>query len=81
VLADPETFLKKGNLLNYIQGVEIKMTEDRGRGVFATELLKKGDLIAVELPIAESLHNDPDNFLDRCLDLSELKGYQSLRLA
>ena len=28
------------------------MTEDMGRGVFATEDLKKGDLIAVEKAIA-----------------------------
>ena len=31
-----------------MDGVEIKNTKDRGRGMFATRFLKKGSLIAVE---------------------------------
>ena len=36
---------------NYIQGLEIKMTSDHGRGLFATRNLKKGELLIVEKPV------------------------------
>ena len=39
--------------MNFIQGVEIKLTKERGRGVFAAKSLKKGELIIVENAIAE----------------------------
>ena len=36
-------------MINYVDGVEIKMTtKDMGRGVFATRDIKKGDFIIVE---------------------------------
>ena len=41
-------------ILNYIQGVEIKLTKDKGRGVFAAKAFKKGELIVVENAIAEA---------------------------
>jgi hypothetical protein len=34
--------VEEGHILNFIQGVEIKMTKDMGRGVFASQDLKKG---------------------------------------
>jgi hypothetical protein len=37
--------------LNYTTGVEIKMTSDKGRGVFTTKSFKKGELIAAEKSI------------------------------
>ena len=43
---------KTGHIANYINGLEIKMTKDKGRGVFATRDLKEGELIIVETPIA-----------------------------
>jgi electron transfer flavoprotein alpha/beta subunit len=46
--------LQKSNILNYLDGVEIKMTPDKGRGVFATKPLNRGDLIAVEKAVALS---------------------------
>jgi hypothetical protein len=40
---------KNERILNYLNGVEIKMTTDnRGRGVFASKDLKRGDLLIVE---------------------------------
>ena len=45
--------MDEGKIINFIQGVEIKMTKDRGRGVFASKPLKKGDLLVVEKAIAE----------------------------
>ena len=54
VLKDPKLFLAEGRVLNYIDGVEIKMTKNKGRGAFATKSMEKGDLIIVEKAIAES---------------------------
>ena len=44
--------------MNYLYGVEIKMTPDKGRGVFATASLKKGELLIVENAVAESFPDD-----------------------
>ena len=46
--------MKDGAIRNYIHGVEIKQTKDKGRGVFATKFLKRGTLIVVEKVTAES---------------------------
>ena len=51
VIADVESFLKQDKILNYLDGVEIKMTPDKGRGVFASKDLKRGELIIVEKAI------------------------------
>ena len=41
------------NIINYIDGLEIKMTQDgKGRGVFAARDLNCGELLIVEKPIA-----------------------------
>ena len=40
-------------IVNRIEGIEIKMTKDKGRGVFASRDLKKGDLLVVERAVAE----------------------------
>lgn len=39
-------------MLNYVWGVEIKMSKHKGRGLFASEHIKKGDLLIVEKAIA-----------------------------
>ena len=38
--------------MNYVNGVEIKMTETMGRGVFANKLIKKGEVIIAESAMA-----------------------------
>ena len=53
VISDSQKYMLQGNIINFIQGVEIRMTEDRGRGVFATKDLKRGELIVVDKAIAE----------------------------
>jgi hypothetical protein len=52
-------YLEQDKVLNYVYGgsngygLEIKMTDCKGRGVFATEPLKKGQLLIVEKALAE----------------------------
>ena len=53
VLESSESFVKYDKILNYIKGVEIKITKDRGRGLFAAKSLKKGELLIVEKAIAD----------------------------
>ena len=43
----------ENKVLNYIYGVQIKMTEEKGRGLFASKDLKEGDLLIVEKAVAE----------------------------
>ena len=39
-------------VFNYINGLDIRITKNKGRGVFATKAIMKGELIIVEKPIA-----------------------------
>ena len=48
VLKDYEKFSQKGRILNYVYGIDIKISEGRGRGIFATKDIKSGELIVVE---------------------------------
>ena len=54
LLANFQEYLAAGKVVNYIQGVEIKLTKFRGRGVFATKDLERGELIVVEKALAEA---------------------------
>ena len=49
--------MEQGKVLNHIGDLEIKMTPDRGRGIFATKLLKMGDLVLVESAVAGVVQN------------------------
>ena len=40
--------------MNYIKGVEIKMTKTMGRGVFAVRDLSQGDIVCVEKAVIEA---------------------------
>ena len=51
-IADQKGFVNDSKILNYYNGVEIKMTKDKGRGVFATMDHDKGSLIVVEKAVA-----------------------------
>jgi hypothetical protein len=47
--------MSEAKVLNYIKGLEIKMTDDgKGRGVFASRDLKRGDLLVVEKALTQS---------------------------
>ena len=47
-------------MVNFIHpDLEIKMTKDKGRGVFATKLIKANVILAVERPIV-TYHNQVD---------------------
>ena len=52
VKAKSEIYLKEDKILNFTDNLEIKMTKDRGMGIFAREHLWKGDLIVVERAVA-----------------------------
>ena len=47
--------MKDDKIINYarVDGVEVKMVEGKGRGVFAKRAVKKGELIAVEKALVE----------------------------
>jgi len=54
LLLNSKQFLSENRILNYINGLEIKMTKNnKGRGVFASRDLKRGELLAVEKAIVE----------------------------
>ena len=52
MIKDANNPKKSSHILNYVNGVEIKMTQNMGRGLFATKPLKRGDLIIVEKSLA-----------------------------
>ena len=72
-------------MLNYIQGVEIKKSPGRGRGVFACKDFQKGELIIVEKAIAEVTDNNISSSIDslirKCCAIVDLKGVEALRLS
>jgi len=47
-----QEFEKSSNLLNYINGLTVKYSPGKGRGVFATRNLHEGELLIAEKPIA-----------------------------
>ena len=51
VEVNPVKFTKENLILNYIDGLEIKMT-DKGRGLFAARDICKDELILVEKALA-----------------------------
>ena len=52
VLANKKEYLSQGKIINYInEGIEIKCTKYKGRGVFTTKAIKQGDLLVVESAI------------------------------
>jgi len=72
------------------------MTKNRGRGLFATKDIKKGEIIIVEKPIAWIIENsNPSNTEDaksemlkplttlvkKCLDINKINGIQSMRMS
>ena len=65
MIADVQSFLKQDKILNYLDGVEIKMTSGKGRGVFASKDLKRGELIVVEKAIAESIQDETCEGFDK----------------
>ena len=59
MLAHKKQFLRQCKILNYVQGVEIKMAPGKGRGIFATKSLKAGELVIVEKAVAEACPETP----------------------
>ena len=89
-----KAILQKSNILHYLGDVEIKITPDKGRGVFASKPLNRGDLIVVEKAIALSeehlgknityLSNaftaGPFDLIRKCAEVYKLKGLDAVRL-
>ena len=58
-LDNSEELLKSNSLLNFItEDLEIKMAENKGRGVFTTRNIKSGELLIIEKALAHSENND-----------------------
>ena len=64
------------------------MTKDKGRGVFATKPLEKGDLLVVEKAVAEAKQDLNDmgyiaqtELVKNCSDLVSYKGVEALRIS
>ena len=55
-----KSFLSHDKLQSYSYGLEIKITKERGRGLFAKKDLKRGDLLIVEQAIAEGCQRTDD---------------------
>jgi len=86
VIKNAQKYNDENRILNYVNGVQIKMTEDRGRGVFATRFLKKGTLIAVETAAVEALDYKTSDaakttLVEKCADVAKLKGVEALRMS
>ena len=82
MMREYKIFLKEDKIINYIHdALDIKMTKEKGRGIFATEFIMKGTLLIVERAIAESEENGEDETLIcKCSNLLDLKGVKCLRL-
>lgn len=58
---DVDYYLKGGQILNYINGcVQVKITEKKGRGLFAAEDLNEGQLLIVDQAIAQATSETGD---------------------
>ena len=48
-----DPYLQETHVLNHIhEALEIRYSKNKGRGVFTTQDLKKGDILIVEKPLA-----------------------------
>ena len=65
------------------KGLELKMTEHQGRGLYASQHLKKGELLIGESAIASGeIGLGGKNYAaKKCLELAELKGAKAWRLS
>ena len=48
-----QSFFDAGKVVNHQAGLLVKMTKDKGRGLFANKAFKRGTLIAIDKAIAE----------------------------
>lgn len=72
-----------------IHDLELKMTDDRGRGLFAKRKLEKGELLIAEKAIAVGTEDvigsinkgDSASLIQKCIDLAQVKGIHALRLS
>ena len=89
-----EEFTTQNKVLNYVFGLDIKLTKDKGRGIFAARDLCKGDLLVVEKAVAEAyqdnlqLHkgisiNDSSytSMMKQCQEIARGGGVEAIRLS
>jgi len=56
VIKDKKKFSDEERVLNYVyKHIEIKMSPGKGRGLFATKPIKRGQLVIVERAIAQGM--------------------------
>ena len=70
---------------NYEAGILVKMTANRGRGLFANKAFKRGTLIAIDRAIAEGREDTKamvcKELVDKLLALQAKDGWERLRLS
>jgi hypothetical protein len=81
-----EEFEKEGKTIhNYEAGILVKMTADKGRGLFANKSFKRGTLIAIDRAIAEGREDTKamvcKELVDKLLALQAKDGWERLRLS
>ena len=64
-----EKLSKQDWFFNSISTLEIRMTETKGRGIFAALPIKKNDLILVEKAVA--VGNSADHLTKKCIELAQ----------
>ena len=55
VVMNVSEFLEHDKIFNFVNGIEIKMSEGKGRGLFTTKKISKGTLLIVERAVIEAV--------------------------
>lgn len=56
-MKDGRILRRLDNFMNFVDGLELKMTPNKGRGLFASRNLKKAELLIAEKAIATGTEN------------------------
>ena len=72
-------YLSENMILNYLGDVEIRMSENKGRGLFASKLIEQGQLILVEKSLISA--SNKIELIQKCKKLYDLKGQDALRIS
>ena len=65
------------------KSLELKLTQNNGRGVFAINDIKKGELIIADKAIASIEFNigEQDKMIDECVKICKVGGILALRMS
>jgi hypothetical protein len=80
-IRNQKEFITENKVINYVRGVEIKMTKTMGRGVFASRDLLAGDIVCVELAAIEVTNCGILAITELVSSIIKLKGVNALRIS